>query len=467
VATESSEPDEIHLTDLGNAKRVIARHGQDLRYSHPLKSWFVWDDRRWREDDTAEVVRRIKETQAHLCAQCLAEMQDLIRQGGEGPSKRLAELNALLKHSLKWEATRIIGYCEQSMQSEPGVPILPQQLDADLFLFNVVNGTLDLRSGQLRPHRREDLISKLARVHYVPGAECPLWRKFLDRILGQDKDLIEYVQRVVGHTLTGDVSEQSLWFLFGSGANGKSTFLSLLLALFGDYGLQAVSELLMQRANETHPTERADLLGKRLAATIETDEGKRLAESLLKQLTGGDAVRARRMRQDFFQFDPTHKLFLAANHRPKVRGTDLAIWRRIKLIPFTVTITEEEKDRHLLRKLKGELSGVLNWALEGCLAWQRSGLSEPEVVRQATDQYRAESDALGAFIAECCTVHPEVRVQSSTLFEAYRNWSGDREMNANDFASHMEAKGYKRRRGHGGWVFWHGIGLPGEGGDAR
>jgi putative DNA primase/helicase len=463
AATTESEPDaSFHRTDLGNARMVLARHGQDLHYCHPLKNWFCWDQRRWREDDTAEVIRRIKETQGALCAQCFAEIQNLFRQGNQRLGKRLTELNVYLRHALNWEATRDIGYCEQSMRSERGVPILPADFDADPFLFNTSNGTLDLRTGQLRPHRREDLIAKLAPVKYVPGAECPLWLAFLNKILNQNQDLIEYLRRVVGHALTGDTREQALWFLYGSGANGKSTFLSLLLALFGDYGLQTVSELLMQRASETHPTERADLLGKRFAATIETDQGKRLAESLLKQLTGGDAIRARRMRKDFFQFEPTHKIFLAANHKPKVRGTDLAIWRRIKLIPFAVTIEDKDKDKEMLKKLKGELSGILNWAVQGCLTWQQSGLSEPDEVKLATAEYRSEQDALGAFIAECCTIHPAVSVQSSTLFEAFRNWSGDRDLNANDFATHMEAKGYKRKRGHGGWVYWHGIGLPSD-----
>jgi putative DNA primase/helicase len=442
---------DYHLTDRGNAERVVARHGHDLRFCHPWKQWLVWDGRRWQEDATAEAVGRIKETQAALYSWCLNQLQQLKKLIDEDErNKQAAPLHGLLKHVLKWEQTKAIGYCLESMKSEAGVPILPCQLDSDPFLFNVSNGTIDLRAGQLRPHRREDLLSKLAPVEYAPGAECPLWIKFLERVLGGDRDLIEYLQRVVGHALTGDVTEQSLWFLHGSGQNGKSTFLTLLLTMFGDYGIQSVSELLMQRANETHPTERADLFGRRFVATIETDQGKRMAEALLKQLTGGDAIRARRMRQDFFQFDPTHKLFLAANHRPKVRGTDLAIWRRIKLIPFTVTIPDEEKDKRLLTKLKGELSGVLNWAISGCLAWQRNGLSEPEVVRQATDQYRAEQDALAAFIDECCSVHAELRIQSSTLFDAYRSWSGDREMSPNDFAKHMEEKGYERKRGHGG-----------------
>ena len=213
--------------------------------------------------------------------------------------------------------------------------------------MNVLNGTLDLRTGTLRPHRREDSLSKLAPVIYDENATCPRWLKFLDRVMDGNKDLITYLQRVAGYCLTDEVSEQCLWFLHGTGANGKSTLLQTLIDLMGDYGMQAVSEFLMVKTNESHPTERADLHGKRFVATIETEQGKRIAEALMKQMTGGDRLRARRMRQDFFEFAPTHKIFLAANHKPTVCGTDQAAWRRIKLIPFTVTIADDEKDKDL------------------------------------------------------------------------------------------------------------------------
>jgi putative DNA primase/helicase len=250
-----------------------------------------------------------------------------------------------------------------------------------------------------------------------------------------------------------------MWFLYGNGANGKSTFILTLLAMLGDYAGQAVSELLMQKNHEQHPTERADLLGKRLVATIETDEGKKLAESLTKQLTGGDKVKARWMKKDFFEMTPTWKLFLVANHKPTIRGQDLAIWRRIKLVPFEVTIPEEEKDKHLSAKLKAELPGILNWAVEGCRDWRREELCEPDEVKAATAAYQSEQDLISGFLAECCVLNPEARSQASKLHEAYEEWSGDRMTSPKAFGQRLEAKGYQRRRSNGR-AWWIGIGLP-------
>ena len=282
--------------------------------------------------------------------------------------------------------------------------------------------------------------------------------RFLRRVLADNDLLIRYLQRVVGYCLTGDVREQSLWFLHGGGSNGKSTFLGALLDLFGDYGMQAVGELLMAKDHETHPAERAALFGRRLVATIETEEGKRMAESLMKQLTGGDKISARKMYKDFFEFKPSHKLLLAANHKPTIQGNDHAVWRRIKLVPFRVTIPESEKDKALPAKLKIESPGILRWAVRGCLDWQREGLSEPEEVRQATAGYRAEQDTLGEFIDACCFLHAEARVKASTLLGAYAAWSGDKFMNPKRFSLRLHERGYEGKR-EGRGVFFHGIGL--------
>ena len=336
-------------------------------------------------------------------------------------------------------------------------------LDCDPFVLNVLNGTVDLRTGRLHPHRRENLLTKLAPVSYSPLATCLLWLKFLDRIMDGNQELITYLQRVVGYGLTGDVSEQCLWFFHGTGANGKSTFLTTLLAILGDYGMQSVSDLLMVKNHESHPTERADLLGKRFVATIETEEGNRVAEALMKQMTGGDKIRARKMRQDLFEFEPTHKIVLAANHKPTVRGTDLAAWRRIKLIPFTVTIPEAEKDKSLPERLKTELSGILAWAVRGCLDWMREGLAEPDKVRQATTDYQSEQDSVQGFIDECCVIHPDRRVKASDLLEKFHSWSGDRLMTRPAFGQRLREKGFESKRGHGGGYLWLAIGLASDG----
>ncbi|OAI54010.1 hypothetical protein AYO44_03770 [Planctomycetaceae bacterium SCGC AG-212-F19] len=454
--------DGAHHSDTGNAQRVIHRHGADLRFNHPWRYWLVWDGARWAMDDTAEATRRVKETQAAIYRAAVAELQKLGDDNPMDPERRarFKELNAILAHCLRWESDKSIAACLNQMKSEPGVPVLPAQLDADPWALNVGNCTLDLRTGNPRDHRREDMLTKLCPVEHNPAATCPRWLAFLDWAMQGRKTLVDYLQRVVGYCLTADVSEQSLWFLHGAGSNGKSTFILTLLEMLGDYSSQAVSELLLQKSHDTHPTERADLMGRRLVATIETDEGKRLAESLMKQLTGSDRVKARRMRQDFFEMTPTWKLFLVANHRPVVRGQDLATWRRIKLVPFEATIADADKDPHLSEKLKAELPGILNWALAGCMAWQREGLCEPAEVKAATAAYQAEQDLLGGFLAECCTLIPEARCQAATLHEAYQDWSADRLTNQRAFRQRLEDKGYQCAKSTGGRMFWHGIGLP-------
>jgi putative DNA primase/helicase len=453
---------ERHLTDDGNALRVKDRHGQDMRFCHPGKSWFAWDGKRWAADRSGEAVRRAKDTQRAYFRRAAQEMEALARTEAADEEEnrrnaRLKQLKAAIAHALKWEDVKRIAASLEL--ARPELPVLPEQMDADPWLLNVLNGTLDLRTGRLRPHRRGDLITKLAPVRYDPRARCPLWLKVLERIMDSNSDMVTYLQRSAGYSLTGSVAEQVMWFFYGEGQNGKSTYLGTLRGLLGDYALQAVSELLLSRKNEAHPTERADLAGCRFVATIETDEGKRMAEALLKQLTGGDPVRARKMHQDFFEMVPTWKLFLAANHKPAVHGCDLAVWRRIKLVPFVVTIPEAERDKHLPEKLKAEWPGILAWAVEGCLAWQRNGLGEPEEVRQATDAYRAEQDTVGGFINACCFLHPSVKVKASALWEAYVSWSGDKFMTLKSFGERMEEKGYSNKRGTGGAYFWGGIGL--------
>jgi putative DNA primase/helicase len=340
------DPAELKCTDFGNAERLVLRYGQDLRYCYPWKTWLVWDGQRWAMDRTGEVERRAKATVQGIYAEA-AECQERERR------ERLA------KWAVTSEAGRHLKEMVTQAQSEFGITVLPEALDHDPWLFNVQNGTLDLRTGQLRAHRREDLLTKLAPVRYDPRATCPQWLQFLHDIMAGKTVMVDYLQRAVGYSLTGSVREQCFFFCYGTGDNGKSTFLEVLLALTGPYGMQAVRELLMVRHHDAHPTERADLYQKRLVATVEVDHGARLSEALVKLLTGGERVRARRMHENFWEFDPTHKFWLAANHKPIIRGTDDAIWRRPRLIPFTVKIPAEKKDTTLPEKLKAELPGIL------------------------------------------------------------------------------------------------------------
>jgi putative DNA primase/helicase len=293
-----------------------------------------------------------------------------------------------------------------------------------------------------------------------------VWCKFLKVVLA-DVELRAFVRRLVGYCLTGSTQEHVLPFLYGIGSNGKSTFLNVVLALLGvDYAIKAPTDLLLAKKNETHPTELADLFGKRFVACIEAEDGRRLAESLVKELTGGDRIRARHMREDFWEFSATHKIWLAANHKPQVRGTDHGIWRRIKLIPFTVIIPDDQQDKELLNKLLAELPGILNWALAGCLEWQQAGLGEPPAVKAATADYRNEMDVLGDFIADRCIIGDDYGAGSAQLFEAYKAWAesaGERPVTQRRFGLQMVERGFRSDRytagPHKGRNYWRGIGI--------
>jgi putative DNA primase/helicase len=263
------------------------------------------------------------------------------------------------------------------------------------------------------------------------------------------KELRSYVQKLIGYCLTGAQRDQLLPIFYGTGANGKSTFINLLIEMLGDYAQNAAPDLFMAKRNDTHPTERADLFGRRLVVATETEEHRRLSESFVKMLTGGERIRARYMRQDFFEFDPTHHVVLVTNHKPIVRGQDHAIWRRLRLVPFTVTFDESEQDKELPQKLRAEMSGILNWAIEGCLAWQRQGLGVPEEVAEATEEYRVEQDTLGAFLEECCIVDESNYEAIGELYEVYEAWaraSGERPLAKNRLSQKLEERGFARDR---------------------
>jgi P4 family phage/plasmid primase-like protien len=434
--------------DAGNAERLADRHGANLRYCFPWNRWLVYDGTRWRVDDRGAVVRLAKETARSI-------FEEAKEAADDETAKRLG----------KWATTSLSESKLRSMislaQSEPGIPVLPEEMDASRDLLNVLNGTIDLRTGELREHRREDLITKLAPVEYDPDAAAPTWAATLERVLPSD-EVRGFFKKVCGYALTGDVSEQMLPVLYGTGANGKSTVLNALLAVSGDYGMQAAPDLLVAKKG-SHPTELADLFGMRVVASIEVEDGSRLAESLVKQLTGGDHIKARRMRQDFWEFEPTHKVFMACNHKPQVRGTDNAIWRRIRLVPFTETIPPAEQDKHLPDKLREERAGILAWAVEGCREWRREGLQAPDEVRQATGAYRAEMDVLGAFLRECCRKDPDENIGAQDLYKAYRLWcedSGERPEGKRKFSSQLKERDYESRRsGANGSYEWQGIAL--------
>ena len=335
------------------------------------------------------------------------------------------------------------------------MPVVPRELDQHHHLLNLQNGTLDLTTGVLFPHDPRLLVTKLAPVTFDPTAQAPEWLKFVNAVFANDADLISYVQRVVGYALGGWVTAQMLVFFYGLGSNGKTTFLETIAGLLGDYAAPAAPGLLLEKKHESHPTEIADLQGRRLVISMEVDVAQKLSEALVKQLTGGDTLKARFMGGDFFEFEPTHKLFLAANHKPIIHGNDLGIWRRIKLIPFGVSFTGAQQDLNLKAKLMAELSGILNWLLQGCLDFQRYGFATSKAVDDATSAYREESDRLAGFLADCCMKGPECE-RSSVLYQAYLTWctqNGETPVQQRTFGTMLRERGFEPTKLHGnaGW----------------
>jgi len=402
--------DEPLATDLGNSERFVAQHAADLRWVREFNHWLHFDGQRWAHGD-AEAARRAKMT-----------VRAIFTEAADAIDEKMAE--ALAKHALRSQGERPLAALVKLARTERAVEAAPGDLDRDPWLLNVQNGTLDLRTGALRPHRREDLLTKLAPVAYDPAARCPRWEAFLERIFDRDADLIAFVQRAVGYSMTGTVAEQCFFLMWGGGANGKSTLLNAVRAVLGpDYATVTRSETFMIKGADSIPCDVAALRGSRMALAVEAEDGRRLAEALVKQATGGDPMSARHMRAEFFTFVPMFKIWIATNHRPVIRGTDLAMWRRVRLVPFTVTIPPDEQDHGLEAKLRAEAPGILNWMLAGCTAWQRDGLRPPGEVTAAVETYRQDMDVLGLFLRECCVLEPGVVTPFKELWNAYTTWA--------------------------------------------
>lgn len=434
-----------NLTDLGNSERFSNQHGDDARYVYPWRSWLTWNSQRWEQDEGGVTVRMAKETVRSIYSEA-ADAEDADKR------------KAIVGHAKSSESRSRIEALVALAQSE--MPIRPDELDTDPWMFNVENGTLDLKTGELREHDRDDLLTKLAQVEYDATAKAPLWEAFLEQIL-PDETVRSFVQRLAGYSLTGSTREHVLPILYGSGANGKSTFVNVLMKAMGDYASQTAPDLLLAKQG-SHPTELADLFGARMVAAIEVNDGRRFNEALVKQLTGGDTIKARKLYQDFWEFAPTHTVWMAVNHRPDVRGTDQAIWRRIKLIPFTTAIPPAEQDTALPEKLLEELPGILAWAVRGCLDWQRDGLGEPDEVRRATNQYRAHMDVLAGFIDESCVIDERAWATFSGLYADYTAWaeaSGEQPESKRRFGEQLAERGYPASSGSRNVAIRRGVGL--------
>lgn len=435
-------------TDLANAKRLAERHGEDLRFT-PERGWLVWDGRRWATDD--------KQVQIQARAKSTAEsIFDEV--------KTAVDKDAVYRHAKRSQSKNAIQAMMWLAQSEPGIPARLTDFDKDGWLFNVVNGTLNLRTGSLQPHCRADLLTNISAIEFDENAGCELWDAFLWRVTNNDEELYNYLRRFVGYLLVGDTSEQTLHFLYGLGANGKSVFCEVLMRLMGEYAVAVSPDLIMLKRHGGIPNDVARLRGARAAMMNETSQGARFDEAKLKDLTGGDTLTARFLHQEFFDFAPTHRIIIRGNHKPAINGTDEGIWRRLRLVPFTVTIPEDERDHQLLTKLEAELPGILNWALAGCLEWQRDGLKPPAVITDAVKQYREESDTLGRFIDECCQITKLGQVKSSNFYRQYQQFAehaGERWMQSKELPAEMQRRGFTWKRTKAGGVF-EGIKIPVE-----
>lgn len=402
------------LTDYGNAERIAMAHADDLRYAAGL-GWHVFDGRRWRHD-TDGAATRIAKAIARAIREEVVHIED-------------AELTKkVYAHAVRSESAPKLRAALELAQSETPLLADPAELDADPMLLNVLNGTLDLRTGRLRDHDPAEMLTKLAPVEFDPAATAPTWGRFLRRALPDD-DLRAWIQTVVGYWLTGETSEQAMFILHGPGATGKTTFAETIGALLGDYGAVAGSETFMATRNGTIPNDLARLPGVRFVRASETEEGASLAVQLVKRVTGQDTISARFMRSEFFEFRPAFKLGMLTNNMPRIGDGDGATWRRIRLIPFAVEIPAAEQDRHLLAKLRAEMPGILAWAVEGCLRWQAEGVGEgPSEVTAATLAYRDAEDSVGAFVRDRCTLRDGATSRPAEVDRAYREYCRERRM---------------------------------------
>lgn len=418
-----SEP-KPHSGQLRIAYRLENSQRDKLLHVYGL-GWHYWDGKRWAGDDLGMAHRAVREELRFALAESFSD-------------------HDLRRDVQKCESANGIDGVLRIAATMPQFAVTVRDLDADPYLLNVANGTLDLRTFELLPHRPSDRITRVARGAYDPEALASSWPAFLARVL-PDAPVREYLQRVAGVALLGKVVEHVLPILTGTGANGKGTFYKALCWALGDYASTVEPDLLMHRQG-AHPTGEMDLFGRRLVVVSESERDRRLAEATMKRLTGGDTIRARRMRQDFVEFEPSHTPVLITNHLPKVSGDDRAIWRRLRVVPFNVEIPQAERDAHLDERLQAEADAVLAWAVAGWMQYAAHGLDEPAAVLVATDEYQRSSDAVGRFVdEECVTTTPALKATTAQLHEAWERWrtaDGAEPMSLKAFGMALTDKGY-------------------------
>ena len=426
---------EMQFTDLTNTLYFLRAYEDSIRYCITWDKFLVWNGTNWEIDARGFVQERIP-IFIHQMYRIMRFINDRILKAD------------FEKHLIKSESFRRIQAIVGLLKMQPSIKVIEKDLDKDIYLFNVEGLTLNLKTGKAREPNIKNLITKKSRFIYEKDAECPTWNLFLMQIFNKDLQLIRFIQKAMGYALSGDVSEQCLFILWGTGANGKSTFLNVMLELFGDYALSTGIETFMKK-NSEQSNDIARLKGMRLVTTSEIEQGRQISESLIKMVTGEDALTARFLYGEYFSFKPTFKIFMATNHKPKIRGADNGIWRRIKMIPFTVTIPPEQRDKNLTEKLIAENSGILNWLLKGYAMWKKEGLEEPAAVREANEEYRMDMDSVGTFVTDCLELDASLqwRLPTNLLYQTYIKWcskNNERVMSQKWLGMRMSEKGFKR-----------------------
>ena len=464
-----SAPGDADLNEVGSLKLPTVSPCTHLANSHRIRhyykgkiwyalgvGWILWTGKFWRPDPTKDgaiatgfvdgLSRRIAR-EAEIITHKASEEAD-----SDQRKNLMLQGEVIMKWAIQSENERVIA--SGLKLTKHALLIEYETLNADPWLFNVQNGTIDLRTGSIRPHNPADLITFLSPVVYDHAATCPVWLRFLSDVFAGDQDMVGFIQRAVGWSLSGVVKERALFFLYGNaGKNGKTTMVEAIMKLAGmsgetsyGYGRKVGADTFMKSRNqEDNQRKAATLAGPRFVCTSEVDEEHRLNEQLVKDITGGDTLEGRRLYQEAFTFKPQFKPWMYGNHKPEIRGTDDAIWSRVRMVPFDVSFKGRE-DLELSGKLEAELSGILNWAIQGCLDWQRTGLRPPAKVEAATQAYRDEMDVFGPFITECCVVHKNSVVRASDLWKAYQAWcveNSQREQNQTKFGRYLTAKGWK------------------------
>ena len=424
--------DAPEFSDESLALAFAEMHVDDLRYVATWGQWFQWDGTRWERDTTLKAYDLAREVCRKASARC---------NNNSNEAKSLASAST---------ASAV----EKLAKSDRRLAAKTDQWDRDPWLLNTPGGTVDLQTGTVREHRREDYCTKITTVAH--GGACPRWRKFLDRVTDGDQALACFLGRMAGCALTGVTRDHAVFFLYGPGGNGKSRFIDAIVGAMGDYAATAPIETFMLAKYDRHPTELADLCGARLVTASEPEEGKHWNQSRLKLLTGGDRVKARFMREDFFQFTPQFKLLIMGNHRPSFHGVNAAIRRRMHLLPFNVKIPKGEIDIFLGEKLREEWSGILTWMIEGCAEWQRIGLAPPSAVLEATENYLSDEDTFGHWVAERTSPSRGAWTSVADLFESWSEYAekaGEAPGDWKAFKEKMETYGFAAKRTNSGRGF--------------